>query len=317
MPGQLASGVSRGRAVVCPMKPMLDWMPAASLLAEVVGRPVFVVDRHGRVCLSNAQMAKLLGWTRAELAGRPLGDFIDDDALHGDQLARAVDAGRRRWSLTLRARGGEARDAVMTAWRLEDDPTGIVCVVESASSETAPPVVPRWLEVVLAGQEAGTIVGGDDALAGEPCFRAVLGEARACAHCPVLGEALEGRDTTTGAVVAANGRIVVVLGRRTGDGRAEVQHRWLDAGTAGRLVEGQVDALSVRHQLSDREQQVLHALLRGASIQDIAAQLHISPRTVKFHQGNVLGKLGLRSRLELPLLLLDAEPREAGDGAGD
>jgi DNA-binding NarL/FixJ family response regulator len=56
--------------------------------------------------------------------------------------------------------------------------------------------------------------------------------------------------------------------------------------------------------LSERERQVLTLLLRGRGVEDIATMLEIAPRTVKFHQANVLHKLGADSRLDLLRVIL-------------
>ncbi|PSB05877.1 hypothetical protein C7B61_02130 [filamentous cyanobacterium CCP1] len=50
--------------------------------------------------------------------------------------------------------------------------------------------------------------------------------------------------------------------------------------------------------LSDREREILHLLAQGLRDRDIAHQLHISERTVKFHINNVLTKLGARTRCQ-------------------
>lgn len=51
--------------------------------------------------------------------------------------------------------------------------------------------------------------------------------------------------------------------------------------------------------LTDREQEVLQAVSRGASNREVAQALHISENTVKFHMKNILDKLHLRSRGEV------------------
>ena len=48
--------------------------------------------------------------------------------------------------------------------------------------------------------------------------------------------------------------------------------------------------------LTERERAILLAVGRGESNRDIARRLHITERTVEFHVGNVLGKLGLPAR---------------------
>jgi NarL family two-component system response regulator YdfI len=50
--------------------------------------------------------------------------------------------------------------------------------------------------------------------------------------------------------------------------------------------------------LSGREQEVLELLAEGAANKEIAAQLHISERTVKAHVTGIFNKLGVNSRAE-------------------
>jgi DNA-binding NarL/FixJ family response regulator len=56
--------------------------------------------------------------------------------------------------------------------------------------------------------------------------------------------------------------------------------------------------------LTEREREVLELLLLGRTHEDIAHVLGISERTSKFHQSNLLVKLGAESRLDLMRLFL-------------
>ena len=70
------------------------------------------------------------------------------------------------------------------------------------------------------------------------------------------------------------------------------------------LLKAKVEALADQASLTDRERSVLAALLLGGSLGEIAKSLGITARTVKFHQQNLLGKLGADSRADLLRLVL-------------
>lgn len=55
--------------------------------------------------------------------------------------------------------------------------------------------------------------------------------------------------------------------------------------------------------LTEREQEVAHAVADGASNKEIARQLDITERTVKAHVGSIFQKLNVRDRLHLSLIL--------------
>ena len=65
----------------------------------------------------------------------------------------------------------------------------------------------------------------------------------------------------------------------------------------------QDDAVRLVSRLSRRERQVLLLLSRGAGNDGIAQTLIISPQTARTHVQNVLGKLGVHSRLEAAALV--------------
>ena len=51
--------------------------------------------------------------------------------------------------------------------------------------------------------------------------------------------------------------------------------------------------------LLPREMEVFHLVRRGACNKEIARQLHIEVRTVKFHVANMMTKLGCETRAEV------------------
>jgi DNA-binding NarL/FixJ family response regulator len=55
---------------------------------------------------------------------------------------------------------------------------------------------------------------------------------------------------------------------------------------------------TIAAQLSDREMQVLKLVANGNDNAQIAAELHISPKTVKNHISNILMKLQIENRIQ-------------------
>jgi len=68
---------------------------------------------------------------------------------------------------------------------------------------------------------------------------------------------------------------------------------WVDPRVASRLV-----ALSAAPRLSAREREVLRLVAAGRSNKEIAGQLHIAERTVKFHVTAIFNKLGAENRAQ-------------------
>jgi DNA-binding NarL/FixJ family response regulator len=60
----------------------------------------------------------------------------------------------------------------------------------------------------------------------------------------------------------------------------------------------EADAAMIRSELSDREIQVLKLIANGKDNAQIAADLHISPKTVKNHISNILMKLQIDNRIQ-------------------
>ena len=98
----------------------------------------------------------------------------------------------------------------------------------------------------------------------------------------------EGVDELLGAIkAAASGEILI--------DRAELA-RLLPQVAKER--EAKRDAQLLLDQLTEREREVLQLLAQGMRNEDIASHLYISPQTVQTHDRNVLGKLGVHSKLE-------------------
>ena len=88
-----------------------------------------------------------------------------------------------------------------------------------------------------------------------------------------------------------------------------------------RLEDGLEEAFRRVARLSPREREVLALLAEGCDNDSIARTLVISPETARTHIQNVLGKLGVHSRLQAAAFVrqtavLEDLLREPGDGHG-
>ena len=71
-----------------------------------------------------------------------------------------------------------------------------------------------------------------------------------------------------------------------------------------RQISQREDTKSSVEMLSPREREVLQLMARGLQNKEIAAELVISERTVKFHVSSILGKLGAGNRTEAVTMAL-------------
>jgi len=78
-------------------------------------------------------------------------------------------------------------------------------------------------------------------------------------------------------------------------------HKYISKSLADKLSdkEGENWKKSANEFLSDREIQVLQLIARGKSVKEIGSHLSLSPATVATYRVRVLGKLGLKSNVEI------------------
>lgn len=307
------SGVRHGLDVAPPM----DWEPIVSHIAQA--RPALVVDSAYRVQFLNSEMSDLLGWTVEELGSRSWLDVCVTEAdreevkrllasgLSGaarDGEIRLLTRAGRRWVMraTLSAEThGRSRSLIVVSDGLSE-----LRVSAEASCDCA-------FEVSRAPGQVGVVKSvrfldpsrEDDARMGRPMGE-LLEELGCAAAEPSLRAALENPSLDLAETVLPDiGRAFrVITACPVGDSTVLVTVRCLDSLLLPDLVDAKVARVADKHGLSDRERQVLHLLLRGRGVEDIATMLEIAPRTVKFHQANVLQKLGADSRLDLLRVVL-------------
>ncbi len=138
---------------------------------------------------------------------------------------------------------------------------------------------------------------------GSRCHGAFEGRTAACENCPVRALSSEHPSATT-VLPSSDDRIRVATARRTARDTAEIVVRSLDAAEVSAVIREKLARVATAAQLSARERTVLDLLLLGHRADEIAEELEISARTAKFHQANILKKLGVDSRTDLIRLLL-------------
>lgn len=92
----------------------------------------------------------------------------------------------------------------------------------------------------------------------------------------------------------------------------------LSAALTRRLVTSYVQApapgVNLPAALTDRETEVLRAIARGLSNTEVARELYLGETTVKTHVTSILGKLGVRDRLQAVILAYESGLVRPGPG---
>jgi DNA-binding CsgD family transcriptional regulator len=295
----------------------MDWEPIVTHLDG--RRPALVVDGGGRVRFVNAPMEKLLGRRFDELSTtrwlalcvQPggtstvkhlLGAGFRGEATGGD-LPLVTREGRR---ITMHAElsretRGRRRALVVVSQGIREVEAGSTpaddcrCEVSRTGGGGGVVTLARFLDPARDGlshvgrpiEELLDVLGCGPAMR---WVRKVLADEAHEASEVLLPESADAfRVVTAESVDEATVRVTV---------------RYLPTRLLPELVDAKVARTAGDGALSERERQVLTLLLRGRGVEDIATMLEIAPRTVKFHQANVLHKLGADSRLDLLRVIL-------------
>jgi len=141
----------------------------------------------------------------------------------------------------------------------------------------------------------------------ETCHQRFFDEPAPCDGCPLR------KSVQSGTFVATlddgmEPRLMVVHDR--GD-VADVIAVPIDEGLTGAVCGAWIARLEAEHGLSSQERAVLRLLILGRTHEDIGRVLAIAPRTVRFHQGNLLEKLGAETRGDLLRVLIGGQVRSA------
>ena len=296
----------------------MEWEP---IVSQLDGRqPALIVDGGGRVRFMNAPMEKLLGRRVDELSTTRwlaicgaavggtsavkhlLGAGFRGEATGGD-LPLLTREGRRitmHAELSREVRGRRRALVVVSQ--------GVQEVEEGANGAGD-----CWCDVARVAEGGGMVTlvrfldPGRDGLAyvGRP-IEELLEHLNCAPAMRWVGDVLADRVTDASEVLLpeADSEFRIVAAESVDEATVRVKIRYLPMCVLPELVDAKAARTAGDGALSERERQVLTLLLRGRGVEDIATMLEIAPRTVKFHQANVLQKLGADSRLDLLRVIL-------------
>lgn len=304
----------------------MDWSLVTARLFDRFIEPALLVDERRRIVRVNRAAAASLGWLQGEMEGQPMHHFLRLGTQHGGQegeekvrnatggeIVRCMARVRTSPGYWVRLRAevhvfGDS-DAVLLI-ELHTPATSRSTVpparVHASPMHRADPDMLRF-DVDTSPERFGTITriesSAPSTAVGRKCHEVIFGHTRPCPRCPIKERPPADSQTNT-AVHHRDGYYYVVRSRSVEPDIAHISWRRLTDALVRQLASARLEALAEKADLSERERAVLHLLILGRSLDDIAGALGISNRTVRFHQGNLLRKLGAESRLDLARLLL-------------
>jgi DNA-binding CsgD family transcriptional regulator/PAS domain-containing protein len=292
----------------------LDWTAIAFSLAERLDKPTLLLDDKGRIRLFNRAMEELLERPRADLIGR---DFIaelvptDEAAAMAWRLREALAGTARRceFPVLVRSRG---RASLTLGLELAGRGASLTLVAQvlsvSFASEASarPAVVEVKYAIATSASAFGTIRRIHAAegaslteAVGQRCYQALHRRQAPCLGCPAL--ALDDATAGTGVIPSgfSHAPFAIVSADRGSDHQRSMTAYFLGHAISAGLNQARLSALAESAGLSEREREVLDLLLLGRSSREIGRALGISQSTVKFHQRNILEKVGADSRFDI------------------
>jgi PAS domain S-box-containing protein len=297
----------------------MDWLSVATFLVARGDQPMVVLDRLGTIRLLNDAMERTLGWRRSELEGRHW-----SQACEAGPPTRATSRSLGQL-LSGAFRRGEhealARDGQRILLELDVSPIGrgggqgLLLAVHRATPLDRDRALPAAIahqdidyQITAHASEFGRIrklahMGHAVRVSGaleRPCFELLHHRQSPCEDCPVLRAAREPwpRTTVRRRTRATDGFELVVAEPLSAT-TVGVSVRFIEEGALRAVHEARLARIAKEGQLSARERAVLDYLLMGRSLGDIATILELSRHTVKFHQRNILRKLGADSRVDI------------------
>lgn len=283
----------------------------ARAIADAERRPLAWVDRDGVLRLANGAFAALLGAEPAALEGRNACDLLCADAPgRAHRLLRAAFRGAlHRTELTALRGGREYRLKVELA-AVGRGASAALCidvheVVERAAAPACGTAGDLDYRISAGASDFGRLLalsgaGAEAALrVGRRCHEVLHGRHSPCPGCPALRGGGEAWPRVEVRRSPRTGGFAVATATALAGDEVVVSVRRVDEAALAAVREARTAELVRRFELSPREEEVLRLLLIGRQAADIGTALGITARTAKFHQANVLRKLGATSRRDL------------------
>lgn len=160
--------------------------------------------------------------------------------------------------------------------------------------------------VRASGESRGRLlsVDGDPSAAGvgERCFERFFAASEHCHGCPVFDESPRAERWAVVKHCARGHFLELVRVKPVGARALSVRTQHIDDAITRAIVRTKLDCICDDARLTERERQILRLLLVGEDSSQVAKRLSISDRTVRFHQTNLMRKLGVDARSELTRL---------------
>ncbi len=287
----------------------MDWSAVAFLLSERAKLPAVLLGGRGELLLVAPAATQALGWRCEDGQG----DWADrciapPSAATGRWVFEKALAGAlRTFEVAVRTTQGTALARFDASPVGNDDGKGVLLLLEELV-----PLVRQDTSADYDYEVSGVTTGqyrlertwkpGLQGMGGTGrCYEVLHARSAPCSPCPLS----PGARDRGGVVVSMHGSADYVLtaARSLSADAARVSVRRLPLASLAAVLEARLDELAGRAELSKRERAVFGKLMDGRAVDDIALELSISPRTVKFHQANLLQKLGADSRVDLMRLL--------------
>jgi DNA-binding CsgD family transcriptional regulator len=290
---------------------MMDWSAVALLLAERASIPAVLLGPQGEVLLVTPAAERALGWSYDSVGSNWVDRFVAHTAAPAARwfLEKTLSGALRRFEIEILSSKGPATASFESCPVGGDEGRGVLLLFEKliATARNAPGADYDYevRELTSGAFALGALwaLGAERPIGAGKCYEVLHGRTSPCEPCPLRTPE---RDSAPRAVVRSRGDLgeyELTTARSMAGDSARISVRHLSMASFSAVLHAKLDELSGHGQLSRRERAVLGHLIFGHPLEEIASTLGISQRTVKFHQTNLLQKLGADSRSDLMRLV--------------